>query len=68
MPPLLQVKNLKTYFYTEDGVVKAVDGISYSLRAGETMGLVGESGCGKTVSALSLMRLIPFTPGRDRRR
>ena len=63
MPPLLQVKNLKTYFYTEDGVVKAVDGISYSLRAGETMGLVGESGCGKTVSALSLMRLIPSPPG-----
>ena len=63
MPPLLQVKNLKTYFHTEDGVVKAVDGISYSLEAGETMGLVGESGCGKTVSALSLMRLIPEPPG-----
>ena len=64
MPPLLQIKNLKTYFYTEDGVVKAVDGISYSLEAGETMGLVGESGCGKTVSALSLMRLVPEPPGR----
>ena len=64
MPPLLQVKNLKTYFHTEDGVVKAVDGISYSLEAGETMGLVGESGCGKTVSALSLMRLVPEPPGK----
>ena len=64
MPPLLQVKNLKTHFHTEDGVVRAVDGISYSLEAGETMGLVGESGCGKTVSALSLMRLVPEPPGR----
>ena len=64
MAPLLQVKNLETYFYTEDGVVKAVDGISYSLEAGETMGLVGESGCGKTVSALSLMRLVPEPPGK----
>ena len=64
MAPVLQVKNLKTYFYTEDGVVKAVDGISYDLERGETLGLVGESGCGKSVSALSLMRLIPSPPGK----
>ena len=64
MAALLQVNNLKTYFYTDDGVVKAVDGISYDLEEGETLGLVGESGCGKSVSALSLMRLIPSPPGR----
>ena len=64
MAPLLQVKNLKTYFYTDDGVVKAVDGVSFDLEEGETLGLVGESGCGKSVSALSLMRLIPSPPGR----
>ena len=64
MRPLLQVKDLKTYFYTKDGVVKAVDGVSYDVQKGETLGLVGESGCGKTVSALSLMRLITDPPGR----
>ena len=64
MAPLLQVRDLKTYFYTADGVVKAVDGMSYQLEAGETLGLVGESGCGKSVSALSLMRLIPSPPGK----
>jgi oligopeptide transport system ATP-binding protein len=62
--PVLEVKDLKTYFYTPDGVVKAVNGVSYSLNDGEALGLVGESGCGKTVSALSLMRLIPTPPGR----
>jgi len=61
---LLEVKDLKTHFFTEEGVVKAVDGISYDLEAGETLGLVGESGCGKSVSALSLMRLIPDPPGK----
>jgi len=61
---LLQVRNLKTYFYTEAGMVKAVDEISYDLKEGETLGLVGESGCGKSVSALSILRLIPFPPGR----
>lgn len=61
---LLQVKDLKTYFYTDDGVVKAVDGVSYDLSEGETLGLVGESGCGKSVSALSILRLIPYPPGR----
>jgi oligopeptide transport system ATP-binding protein len=58
------VKNLKTWFYTPDGIVKAVNGISYTLNHGEALGLVGESGCGKSVSAMSLMRLIPTPPGR----
>src|SRR5438270_285790 len=62
--PLLQVRDLRTEFLTQDGVVHAVNGISYSLREGEAMGLVGESGCGKSVSALTLMRLIPTPPGR----
>jgi oligopeptide transport system ATP-binding protein len=64
MPPLLQVRDLKTYFFTDEGVVKAVDGVSYDLEEGETLGLVGESGCGKSVSALSLLRLIPNPPGK----
>ena len=64
MATLLQVNGLKTYFYTLGGVVKAVDGISYDLEEGETLGLVGESGCGKSVSALSIMRLIPDPPGK----
>jgi len=62
--PLLEVKNLKTWFYTPDGIVKAVNGISYTLNEGDALGLVGESGCGKSVSAMSLMRLIPTPPGR----
>src|SRR3990172_6469588 len=64
MAPLLQVRDLKTYFFTDDGGVKAVDGISYDVEEGETLGLVGESGCGKSVSALSLLRLIPSPPGK----
>ncbi len=64
MPPVLEVKDLATYFYTMEGVVKAVDGVSYQVEPGETLGLVGESGCGKSVSALSIMRLIPHPPGR----
>src|SRR3990170_2160352 len=64
MPPLLQVRDLKTYFFTDDGVVKAVDGISYDVEQGETLGLVGESGCGKSVSALSILRLISSPPGK----
>ena len=63
LPALLEVKGLKTHFFTEEGAVKAVDGVSYDLEDGETLGLVGESGCGKSVSALSLMRLIPSPPG-----
>lgn len=61
---LLKVENLKTYFFTHEGTVKAVDGISFSINMGETLGLVGESGCGKSVTALSIMRLIPHPPGR----
>jgi len=61
---ILQVKDLQTYFNTDDGIVKAVDGISYQLHRGETLGLVGESGCGKSVSCLSVMKLIPSPPGR----
>jgi oligopeptide transport system ATP-binding protein len=61
---LLEVKDLKTQFFTQDGVVKAVDGITYDLQEGETLGLVGESGCGKSVSALSILRLIPNPPGK----
>jgi oligopeptide/dipeptide ABC transporter ATP-binding protein len=61
--PLLEVKNLKTYFYTEDGVVKAVDGVDFHIYPGEVLGLVGESGCGKSVTSLSIMRLIGV-PGR----
>jgi len=61
---LLEIRDLKTYFYTMEGVVKAVDGVSYEVEEGETLGLVGESGCGKSVSALSLMRLIPDPPGK----
>jgi peptide/nickel transport system ATP-binding protein len=64
MSKLLEVKNLKTYFYTDDGIAKAVDNISYDLDSGETLGLVGESGCGKSVSALSIMRLIAEPPGK----
>jgi oligopeptide transport system ATP-binding protein len=61
---LLSVKDLRTYFETEDGTVKAVDGISFTLRQGETLGIVGESGSGKSVANLSVMRLIPNPPGK----
>lgn len=60
---LLDVQGLKTYFYTEDGVVKAVDGVDFSVKAGEVLGLVGESGCGKSVTSLSILRLVG-TPGK----
>ncbi|HEY2979730.1 MAG TPA: ABC transporter ATP-binding protein [Anaerolineales bacterium] len=61
--PLLEVINLKTYFYTEDGVLRAVDGVSFEVYPGEVLGLVGESGCGKSVTSLSIMRLIA-APGK----
>lgn len=64
MRNLLEIKNLTTRFHTEDGIVRAVNGISYDMRAGETLGVVGESGCGKSVHALSIMRLIPSPPGK----
>jgi oligopeptide/dipeptide ABC transporter ATP-binding protein len=60
---LLQVKDLKTYFYTDDGIVKAVDGIDFTIRKGETLGMIGESGCGKSVSALSILQLVQDPPG-----
>lgn len=60
---VLEVEDLKTYFYTSEGVVKAVDGLSYHVDRGECVGLVGESACGKSVSAMSVLRLIPYPPG-----
>jgi oligopeptide/dipeptide ABC transporter ATP-binding protein len=62
--PLLQIKGLKTYFHTEAGTAKAVDGVSFDIMPGEVVGLVGESGSGKSVTALSILRLIPDPPGR----
>ncbi len=61
---LLSVRNLKTYFHTDDGIAKAVDGVSFDLIKGETIGIVGESGCGKSVTSLSIMRLFPSPPGK----
>ena len=60
---VLDVQNLKTYFYTDEGVVKAVDDVSFSVEQGKTLGLVGESGCGKSVTAMSISRLVS-PPGR----
>ncbi|MEE8507098.1 MAG: ATP-binding cassette domain-containing protein, partial [Kiloniellales bacterium] len=64
MAAILEVENLQTQFFTSAGTVRAVDGITYSVNHGETVAIVGESGCGKSVSALSILRLIPDPPGR----
>jgi peptide/nickel transport system ATP-binding protein/oligopeptide transport system ATP-binding protein len=64
MEELLRVENLQTYFFTHEGTVKAVDGVSFTINKGETLGLVGESGCGKSVTALSIMRLVQSPPGK----
>ena len=61
--PLLEVKDLKTHFKTEEGIVKAVDGVSFTLQPGQTLGIVGESGSGKSVTSLSLLKLVPSPPG-----
>jgi len=62
--PLLEIEDLQTWFYTDDGVGKAVDGVSYSIQPGETLGVVGESGCGKSVTAMSILQLVPTPPGK----
>ncbi|MCD6128760.1 ABC transporter ATP-binding protein [Candidatus Bipolaricaulota bacterium] len=62
--PLIDVRDLRTYFYTEDGVVKAVDGVTFGIEPEGTLGVVGESGCGKSVTALSIMGLVPMPPGK----
>jgi ABC-type dipeptide/oligopeptide/nickel transport system ATPase component len=62
--PVLDVRDLRTHFHTRDGVVRAVDGVSLSIGRGETLGVVGESGCGKSVTALSVLRLVPQPAGR----
>jgi len=62
--PILEVNDLRTYFYTRDGVVRSVDGVSFSVSEGETLAIVGESGCGKSVTSLSILRLIASPPGK----
>ena len=61
---VLEIRNLMTHFFTRQGVVKAVDGVSFSVEEGETFGLVGESGCGKSITCMSIMRLVPEPAGR----
>src|SRR5436305_4550307 len=63
-PPLLEIRGLKTHFATDDGIVQAVDGVDLSVNKGETLCVVGESGCGKTVTAMSILKLIAMPPGR----
>lgn len=63
MSHLLEVQNLRTHFFTSEGIVKAVDGVSFNVAPRETLGLIGESGCGKSVTAHSIMRIVP-KPGR----
>ena len=64
MAPLLEIKGLKTHFVTDDGIVRAVDGVDITINKGETLCVVGESGCGKTVTAMSILQLIAMPPGR----
>ena len=64
MEKLLELKNLKTHFFLDDGVVKAVDGVDFPLYRGKCLGIVGESGCGKSVTAQSIMRILPDPPGK----
>ena len=61
---LLELKELQTYFFTDDGILPSVDGVSYTIHEGETLGVVGESGSGKSVTALSILQLIPQPPGK----
>src|SRR5499425_1968307 len=62
--PVIEIKGLQTYLFTRSGIVKAVDDVSFALRRGETLAVVGESGCGKSMTALSIMRLVPNPPGK----
>ena len=64
MTPLLEIKGLRTHFSTDDGIVRAVDGVDITINKGETLCVVGESGCGKTVTAMSILQLIAMPPGR----
>ena len=64
MATLLEIEDLQTHFFTSAGTVKAVDGVSYTVDEGETVAVVGESGCGKSVTAMSILRLIPWPPGK----
>ena len=68
MAPLLEIKGLKTHFSTDDGMLQAVDGVDIAINKGETLCVVGESGCGKTVTAMSILKLIAMPPGPHRRR
>ena len=64
MTPLLEIRGLRTHFSTDDGIVRAVDGVDITVNRGETLCVVGESGCGKTVTAMSILKLIAMPPGR----
>ncbi|MGK0482836.1 MAG: oligopeptide transport system ATP-binding protein, partial [Planctomycetota bacterium] len=61
---ILSIEGLKTYFHTDEGIARAVDGVTYSIKPGETLGVVGESGSGKSVTALSILQLLPMPPGK----